>query len=127
MIAIISILATIAVPSYSGYIAREKVRTAQSDLQQLSLRIEHHYQRVISYPDTAYADTAALQVKFDKWLPASDTADFNFSTSNASTTGYTLNATGLKGKIKDCAISMSNDGTLSISSCTAISADGKWI
>lgn len=130
VIAVIAILAAIAVPSYSRYITKEKVRTAQSDLQQLALRIEHRYQRVLSYPASAYTDTAALKAVPEletKWLPASDLTEFSFSTSNASTTTYTLNATGLKGKFKDCVVSMTHDGSKTISACTALVADGKWI
>lgn len=127
VIAIIAIIASFSVPSYSAYIAREKVRTAQSDLHLLSLRIEHRYQRVLSYPPSNYDNTASLQSDLPNWRPASNSTTFQFSTENASTTSYTLKATGLTGKFKDCVIAMTHDGEKTISNCTSMAADGEWI
>ena len=71
VMAIIAILASISVPSYSRYIAREKLRTVQSDLEVLSLKLENRYQRVLSYPASDFDDTSTLEAQINGWIPSS--------------------------------------------------------
>lgn len=127
VIAIISILATIAVPTYTNYIAKEKLRTAQSDLQLLSLKLESRYQRVLSYPAAPIANTAALINTIQNWQPASDPSVFNFSTENAQTTSYTVVATGISGSFTNCRVTLTHDGIQAVSQCSFLVKDGQWI
>lgn len=80
-IAIIGILASIALPSYSRYVERSVLRTAQSDLVALSLAIENTYQRTLTYPTITTAEDIgdSANSTFTSWSPASDDADYTFS------------------------------------------------
>ena len=126
-VAIIGILGAIAVPSYSAYISKAKIRTAQADLVALSLNLENQYRRVLAYPASDFADTAAIQTAYNKWSPASEGSDVSFSSSDSSVSAYTLKATGASGsKISGCVIQLTSTGTQSISNCTAFSS-GDWL
>ena len=126
-LAITGILATIALPNYGKFVARGKLTAAQSDLVALSLRLENRYQRVLSYPATAYSSTSLLQTELTGWVPASESDEFNFITSNASLTSYTITAVGLKGDLAECKINLTHDGVKSITDCTEYSANGEWL
>lgn len=126
VVALIAILAALAMPAYNGYINRAKLKTAQADLVALSLNFENRYQRMLAYPASNYASTAELKALFDGWSPASDTADFSFSTKDGSAAGYTLVATGTSGGVNGCAIELQSNGDRSVKNCN-YSADGKWL
>ncbi|WP_188150414.1 type IV pilin protein [Teredinibacter waterburyi] len=116
---IVGIIAAFAVPSYSGYVDRSKMRSAQADLIALSVNIENAYQRLLAYPViTASEDLAA---KYSGWRPTSE----NFTYSAVSTaTAYTLTATGV-GNFSGCTISINQNNVRSTSSCKFGSGD--WI
>lgn len=126
VVALIAILAALAMPAYNGYISRAKIKTAQADLIALSLNFENRYQRMLAYPASDYADTAALRTLFDGWSPASDDADFAFSTKNGSAAGYTVVATGTSGGVQGCTIELESNGDRVITDCS-YSADGNWL
>lgn len=125
--ALIAILAAIALPAYNGYVARSKIKTAQADLVALSLNYENRYQRTLSYPSGAYANTTAIKGAFTNWAPASASAEFAFSTSNASGTTYTLVATGSAGGVNGCVISLTNGGGRTINTTCPYAASGNWL
>ena len=58
VIAILAIIASIAIPSYSNYVKKAHIKAAQSDLVALSLVLENTYQRTLSYPIQTTTDTA---------------------------------------------------------------------
>ncbi len=109
-IAIIAILASIALPSYSRYVERSIVRTAQSDLASLSLAIESNYQRTLSYAaittltEVNKKPTPTAGANFPSWSAASRD-DYTFSivrsgssiqsldTTIATQPGYVIQAT----------------------------------
>ena len=109
-IAIIAILASIALPSYSRYVERSIVRTAQSDLASLSLAIESNYQRTLSYAaittltEVNKKPTPVAGANFPSWSAASND-DYTFSivrsgsniqpldTTLATQPGYVIQAT----------------------------------
>lgn len=126
VVALIAILAALAMPAYNGYINRSKIKTAQSDLAGLSLNFENRYQRMLAYPESDYADTAALSNLFGGWSPASDTDEFNFLTENASKTTYTIIARGISGGVMGCEIKLTSGGDRTITGCS-YSADNKWL
>lgn len=127
VIAIVSILAAISVPSYSKYIGKEKLRRAQGDLELMSLRLENQYQRVLAYPSAEYENTTLLKAAITNWSPTSSPEDFNFSSENATPSSYTLKSTGLSGLVKDCIVLLSHDGTQQINNCADLAPDGTWL
>lgn len=127
VMAITAILASISVPSYSRYIAREKLRTVQSDLEVLSLKFENRYQRVLSYPASDVDDTSTLKAQINGWVPSSATDEINFSSENSTRNSYTLKATGTAGSLKDCVVTLTHEGNKLISNCDSLAADGTWI
>lgn len=128
VVALIAILAAVALPAYNGYVNRSKIKTAQADLVALSLNIENHYQRKLSYPTADYADTAALKGAFPGWVPASSTSEFAFSTTGSAATTYKVVATGTSGGINGCVISLDKLGNKDIPTATCpYSNGGKWL
>jgi type IV pilus assembly protein PilE len=89
---IIAILATIALPSYTAYITRSKVRTAQNDLVSLALNMENYYQQQLTYPPSN-TTTAATQTSLPGWAPAQG-SNFTYQIQASTASSYTLKATG---------------------------------
>ncbi|WP_053980323.1 type IV pilin protein [Marinagarivorans algicola] len=108
-IAIAGILASIALPSYSNYIEKSRLRTAQADTVALSLVLESAYQRTLSYPTHTNIDQDAIETAFSSWRAASERADMLF-TLTSSHTHYTITATPQKNIISDCVIQLNNKG-----------------
>ena len=116
---IVGIIAAFAVPSYSGYVDRSKMRTAQADLIALSINIENAYQRLLAYP--VIAADADLAAKYSGWRPTSE----NFTFSAVSTaTAYMLTATGT-GHFSGCTITINQNNVRATSNCSFGSGD--WI
>ena len=127
VLVIVSILAALAVPGYGQYVGRSKIRTVQGDLQTLALLFEQRYQRVLSYPVADLSNTAALQVQFTTFAPASDAAEIDFSSTNSSLTEYTVVATGKSGYMDGCTFSLTDNGTKTITGCTKDAVNGEWL
>ncbi len=125
VVAIVTILASIALPAYNNYINRGKLKTAQADLVALGLNIENQYQRILAYPGATIATTALIKAAYTGWVPASNTADFAFSTADASATTYSVVATGQSGGVKDCVLTLKHDGTKTLTSCSY--GNGSWL
>lgn len=126
-VAIVSILTAIGFVSYLSFIDKSRINSAQADLAALSLVYENQYQRVLSYPANDINTTAALKANFSTWQPGSEATDFAFSSDNASTSSYTVKATGLVGKLQGCVISLTHNGIRTIASCNTYASDGKWL
>lgn len=118
-VAIVAILASIALPSYSNYVEKSKLRTAQSDVVALGLAMENIRQRKLSYTPTDYtvATTALVEGKANGWSPASKD-DFKFKLVVTAGT-YTATAIGLGGRLKDCEISLTNTGAKNVDASDA--------
>ena len=112
VVAVIAILAAIALPAYANYILVSKVRLAQSDLMAWSAVVENHRQRTLACP-TAEADAKS------GFLASSKSADFSFG--YATTSGYTLTATGA-GKLNGCSLTLTANNTRNSSGCPG----GTW-
>ncbi|KAF1687217.1 pilus assembly protein PilE [Pseudoxanthomonas broegbernensis] len=123
VVAVVAILLAIALPSYLDYVVRSKIRTAQADLQALAAAVENHRQRTLKFPDTAAGTTDAVKAAFPGWSPASKSADFGFAYSTSS--GYTLTATGVGGKLSGCAVSINADNIRGNSGCPSV-GDISW-
>jgi type IV pilus assembly protein PilE len=85
VVAIVAILATVVMPSYSNYIRRGKVTEATSNLAGLRVTMEQYYQDNRQYLNGAVCGVGATP-----------TATQNFSYACVATaTTYTITATGL--------------------------------
>jgi len=111
---IVAILTLLALPAYSGYIARSKLRAAQNDLIALSLNLENYYQQQLTYP-SATAGTAQTQTTLPGWAPAQAT-DFSFQIQSASTSAYSLKATGTGNGVSGYAITLDSGNTRQLTS-----------
>lgn len=106
-IAIVGILAAVAVPSYSNFIRRGEADAAYGDLQALSLGLEGRFRRVLSYPDVAATDTAAVKDLVASWGPSSKATAFSFKYKLVSkdTGTYQVSAVGqTTGNFKECTL-----------------------
>lgn len=118
VVAIIAILAAIALPAYSRYVLRSKIRLAQSDLLALSANVENFRQRTLSYPPSA-------EVAQRGWTPAASSADFSFSYTSKDGS-YTLSAEAgtTMGKASGCVLSLDAANTRTVgSACSAVGID----
>lgn len=116
---IVAILAGIALPSYTSYITKSKIRTAQADLVALSLNLENHFQRQLTYPTSTTSNTAETKALFTGWSPA-QASDFTYTLSTATSTSYTLTATGTSSNLRGCTISLTNLNERSVSNCGSV-------
>lgn len=107
-VAIIGILSAIALPAYNNYILKGKVKTAQADLVALSLNVENVYQRQLSYPTSTTATTAKTVEAFPGWSPAQKN-DFKYELSSATTTGYTVKASGTSSGLSSCTLTLTHE------------------
>lgn len=117
-LAIVAILATIAVPSYQNSVTKSKIKEAQSNLVALSLSVENIYQRTLSYPVLDLTNTAGIKgnATFKMWNPTS--ATFSYAYKSTDSAAYMLTATGVDAKVAGCTLTLSNDGTRTVSGCS---------
>lgn len=122
--AVIAILASIALPSYSNYIIKSEIRSSQADLLALSLNFENRYQRTLAYPVVAAGNntTAGLKGMFAAWSPSA--SNFDYSLSETTATTYTLKATG-SGRQSGCSITITHTNTRVTAGCKY--GDGNWL
>nr|WP_275946415.1 MULTISPECIES: type IV pilin protein [unclassified Variovorax] len=87
VVAIVAILASIALPAYKNYVIRGRIPEATSALASQQVKMEQFYQDNLTYVGATCTNTAtAVTGKY-----------FGFTCSGASTTAYTLTATGTGG------------------------------
>lgn len=85
-VAIVSILAAVAVPSYREYSMRGKIPQATNALSTLRVQLEQYYQDNRTYVGACAAGTVAT-------LPPAD--DFTYSCPTLTATTFTAQATGV--------------------------------
>lgn len=100
VVAIVSILASIALPSYTDYITRSRIPDATSALANKRIQIEQYFQ-----DNRTYAQAPAC-------APDTTTSSlFDFGCSVATATAFTLDATGkAAGSMADFAYSIDQAG-----------------
>ncbi|MDP2418173.1 MAG: type IV pilin protein [Hydrogenophaga sp.] len=123
VVAVVAVLAAVAMPSYTGYIERQKMRSVQSDLTGLALQMENRFQRVLAYPSTT-ASTAATQAIFTSWQPATKVQDFDFRITASSASTFTVTAQG-QGSMSGCNISLTQANVRSTTGCRH--GAGSWL
>ncbi len=126
VVALITILASIALPAYNGYVNRGKIKTAQADLVALSLNFENEYRKKLSYGSTSSFSYSAssLPSKFTGWSPASK--DFVFTASGTPST-YEVKASGSANGVANCDVTLNNVGDKAITNTCPYAGDGKWL
>ncbi|QIB49632.1 type IV pilin protein [Pseudomonas sp. OIL-1] len=102
VIVIVGILASIALPSYQGYIKKSRAKTAAADLVSLAAVVEGRFQRSLAYPTSDINGTAALKSAFGQWSPAQAE---HFSHAFIAGAPYRLTATG-SGPMQGCTLSL---------------------
>jgi type IV pilus assembly protein PilE len=122
VVALISILVAIAVPSYTGYVNKQRMRAAQADLVVLAADVENAFQRTLAYP-AATATTASTQAALTSWR-ASDVTFFDFLISASSSVAFTVQAVG-KGALSGCTISLTQANVRTTSGCPQ--GAGAWL
>ena len=106
-IAIVGILAGIALPAYSGYVEKSKLRTAQSDVVALGAAIENVRQRKLSYADVhaaATANTTEIKAFLAAWSPAS--TDYGYVIDTTGANKYRIVADGPAGNLNNCNVTL---------------------
>ncbi|WP_052417656.1 type IV pilin protein [Cellvibrio mixtus] len=117
-VAIVAILAAIAFPAYTSYIAKSEIRSAQADLLALSLNFENRYQRTLVYPTLTAAEKAnkaGIQGYFKGWTTS--TSNFEFKVDESSASVYKISAVG-SGRQTGCTISLNYKNERTTSGCT---------
>ncbi len=110
-IAIVGILAGIALPSYSAYVEKSKIRTAQSDVVALGMALENLRQRTLSYGDiVAPVTTTAIEITavISSWSPAS--SDYSYAIGSKGASTYTITASGPAGNLASCDLTLTQTG-----------------
>ena len=90
VVAIIAILAAIALPAYSRYVLRSKIRLAQSDLLALSANVENFRQRTLSYPPSAEVARCSRAVR--SWLRRRASSDRRRAVTSVTSTATPITA-----------------------------------
>jgi len=122
VVAIIAVLAAIALPVYSNYVLRAKLRVAQADVLALASNAENFRQRTLAYPDN---DATAKK----GWAPGARAGLFTYvyaaDAGAAAGEGYTITATatGAMGKASGCVITVKSNNERAITGACAGLAD----
>jgi type IV pilus assembly protein PilE len=91
-VAVISILAAVALPSYSDYVTRSKIIEATSSLSDMRVRLEQQFLDTRQYPASCVAPAAGPAPAGQIYLPAA--SKFFTVTCALTATTYTVTATG---------------------------------
>jgi len=94
-VAIIGVLVGIAIPSYNGYIAMSCGSAASTNMTTLRAFMENYRLEMDTYVNATHAAGAATSTLMTalKWQP-DDGGNFNYATTGATATGYTVTVTG---------------------------------
>ncbi len=120
-VVIVSILASIAIPSYRDYVTRSRIPEATATMGDARVRMEQFFQDNRSYPTGGCAVSPAAPSATQISVPASDSFDF---TCAATATTYTVTATG-KGSMAGFAYSLNQFNTRT-STITGTPATQGW-
>lgn len=100
VVTIVAIVTAIALPVYSNYVLRTKVKVAGADLSALTAVVENQRQRTLNYPDQAGVE------QFSQWRPSSDSSEFSFDYA-PSDEGYVVSARWTQeGKLSGCELTL---------------------
>ena len=91
-VAIVSILAAVALPSYTDYVTRSKIVEATSGLSDMRVRLEQYFLDLRQFPGACVAAAAGPAPAGEIYLPA--TSKYFTVTCALTATTYTVTATG---------------------------------
>ncbi|MBS1156508.1 MAG: pilE [Proteobacteria bacterium] len=114
VVAIIGILAAIAVPSYSQYVARSKITEAISELASYRVRMEQWFQDNRSYQNAASTGCGAATVSNAKY--------FSFACTATTSITFTVTATATDASLSGLVYSVDQDNTK-----TTVSVPDGWV
>jgi type IV pilus assembly protein PilE len=114
VVAIIGILASIALPSYTAYVARSKVAEATSNLSNLRVALEQYYQ-----DNRTYVGGVVLP-------PAGTDKNFTYTSVVAATT-YTLTATGKAAQNMSGYVYTINESNAKTSTVGGVAGNTCWL
>lgn len=116
VLAIIAILSAFAIPAYTNYLLRGKVKSAGADLMALASVVENQRQRTLNYP----SDSGVGQ--FAQWNPSANPEEFSFDY-QPEEGGYVVSATWLQdGKLSECELTLSRSGEKTASDSCLVSS-----
>jgi len=113
-VAIIGILAAVALPSYSQYVARSKRAEARAELLKAEGWLERYYTENNRYSDTAASTVnAAFSARFGA-VPNTGAANYNITFTSVSASAYSIIATRTGSMATDACgnYTKTNSGTL---------------
>ena len=124
VVAVLGVLASIALPSYKGYLVKSRAQAATSDLVGMAMVLENVFQKTLSYPSTYAsettipASTASRTVStglndFNGWSPSqSNYFSYSVVTTNG---GFAVKATGNGSAVgSSCVLTLSNDNVRTV-------------
>ncbi len=88
VVAIVGILASIAIPAYTGYVLRGKLTEAVTELSTMRVKLEQYYQDNRSYVGACAAGTVAP--------PPSGTKYFTYTCPTLTASAFKVNAAGVE-------------------------------
>lgn len=129
VVALVAILAAVAMPMYSQYMAKSQARAASADLVALSLVLENRFQKTLTYPSYANVlipptikareDDDNLTADFSAWVPTQGTVfDYTVDTTKPNMP-YVLTA---KRKDGTCTLILNVHNERDASGCPALGA-----
>lgn len=129
VVAVLGVLASIALPSYKGYLVKSRAQAATSDLVGMAMVLENAFQKTLSYPST-YASETTIPASTASRTASTGLNDFNgwspsqsnyFSYSVVTTNGgFSVKATGNGTAVgSGCVLTLSNDNVRTVPSDNA--------
>ena len=96
-VAILAVIAAIAVPAYTGYVATARNVEAMDNLSAIQIAEEEYFLQNNAYIPVATTTADVQSNSTNLWMAAPSTEparEFNYSVTLVGTTGYTATATG---------------------------------
>jgi type IV pilus assembly protein PilE len=117
VVVIVGILASIALPSWQGYVVRANRAAAKADLNELTLFMERQFTSRGRYDDSDNPNNLADDLPFDSSPQGAAEAAYNIAVNNLTDSSYFLSATpnGVQEQDEDCGeLTVDHAGTLCI-------------
>lgn len=108
VVAIVAILAAVALPSYQDHVRRGTLPDAFTALSDYKVKMEQYFQDHRAYGAAACADTDSPS--WNDFKPKGGSGNFTFTCTLASSSQFTLTATGAKGAAVGHVYTIDQDG-----------------
>jgi prepilin-type N-terminal cleavage/methylation domain-containing protein len=140
VLAVISILIKLSIPSYLNFISKQKISAAETDLVSMAMNMENYLLNHTYYPipssstpsnavvtSSNITGVSNIQAVLPGWVPA-QSADFTYyvwAVDNTVTPPtYTVSASGVSTSVggSSCILSLNSSNVKSITSCKGVSS-----